>query len=131
MLLIVYSLHANTIPVCTWVVMELIKDPDLLEAVRAEIATAEIARDEATSTSKIFDHRKLASLPLLQSVYTEVLRLHVGVLITRTCTEPVTVAGYTLPKGSILQAPTEVGHLDEGVCTSTSLLLALLNSTRG
>lgn len=110
------SLHANTIPVCTWLVMELIKDPELLRAVKEEIATAELTRDDQDGSFKEYDHRKLAALPLLQSVYTEVLRLHVGVLITRTCAEPIKVAGYTLPKGSILQAPTEVGHLDEAVC---------------
>ncbi|KAK3291992.1 cytochrome P450 [Chaetomium fimeti] len=114
-MLLHFGLHANTIPVCTWVVMELLKDPELFQAVREEISQAELVRDGPDATFKGFDHRKLGSLPLLQSVYTEVLRLHVGVLITRTCTAPLTVGGYTLPKGSILQAPTEVGHLSEAV----------------
>ncbi|KAL2016801.1 hypothetical protein VTK56DRAFT_2970 [Thermocarpiscus australiensis] len=112
-ILLLFGLHANTIPVCTWVVMELIKDPDLFRAVKEEIKRAETSQDG--SDSRVLDNRKLSSLPLLQSVYTEVLRLHVGLLITRTCTEPVTIGGYTLPKGSIFQAPTEVGHLDEAV----------------
>ncbi|KAK4142937.1 cytochrome P450 [Dichotomopilus funicola] len=114
-ILLLFGLHANTIPVCTWLVMELIKDPELLRAVKEEIATAELPRDDQDGSFKGYDHRKLAALPLLQSIYTEVLRLHVGVLITRTCAEPIKVAGYTVPKGSILQAPTEVGHLDEAV----------------
>ncbi|GAP88932.1 putative cytochrome p450 family protein [Rosellinia necatrix] len=110
--LFLYGLHANAIPICTWLMFELLKDLKLLEAIRAEIKHAEASKH---GTSLYFDHQILTSLPLLQSVFTEVMRLHVGVLITRKATESVTIAGYTIPKGSIVQAPTEVAHLDEAV----------------
>ncbi|KAK4157553.1 cytochrome P450 [Chaetomidium leptoderma] len=113
-MLFIFGLHANAITISTWIVMELVKDPDLFRAVKDEVSRAE-SNTRNDSTARTFDHRKLTSLPLLQSVYTEVMRLRVGVLITRTSTEPVTVAEYTLPKGSIFQAPTEAGHLDEAV----------------
>lgn len=108
-----HRLHANTIPIGTWMVMEIIKDPDLYRAVQEEIAQAVIT---GHTCSQFLDYTKLASLPLMQSIYTEVLRLHVQILVTRTSIEPVKVAGYELPRGSVLQAPTAVPHLDEEIC---------------
>ncbi|OTA57645.1 cytochrome P450 [Hypoxylon sp. EC38] len=110
--LLLYGLHANTIPVCAWMIFELLKDPKLYQAVKEEIAQAQINNQD---TSLYLDHQKLTFLPLLQSILTEIMRLHVGVLITRVSTEPVTISGYTLPKGSMVLAPTEVAHLDEAV----------------
>jgi len=93
--------------------IEIIRDPDLFQAVKEEISRAVI---EGHTCSEFFDYPRLASLPLIQSIYIEVLRLHVKILVTRTSTEPVKIAGYELPKGSILQAPTAVPHLNEEIC---------------
>lgn len=93
--------------------MELIKDPRLFQAIKEEVSQAHITDD---GNAQHLDYHKLSSLPLLQSVYTETLRLHVGILITRTSTTPVTIAGYDFPTGSIFQAPTAVAHLDETIC---------------
>ncbi|GAW20266.1 hypothetical protein ANO14919_097670 [Xylariales sp. No.14919] len=43
------------------------------------------------------------------------MRLHIDVLITRRATESATIAGYTVPKGSIVMAPTDIAHFDEAV----------------
>jgi hypothetical protein len=94
--------------------IEIIKDPDLYRAVQEEISQAVF---KGQTCSEFLDYTKLASSPLLQSIYTEVLRLHVQILVTRTSIELVKVAGYELPKGSVLQAPTAVPHLDEEICT--------------
>ncbi|KFA54597.1 hypothetical protein S40293_02256 [Stachybotrys chartarum IBT 40293] len=107
--LFLFGLHANTVPVSCWLMMELINDPELFRAVQEELAGV----CSAGAAGPKINVQKLMMLPLMQSIYTEVLRLHVDVLITRTATEPVTVAGYHLPKGTILQAPTEIAHLDE------------------
>lgn len=93
--------------------MEIIRDPTLFRAIREEVSQAEAIND---STGDPLSLQQLASLPLLQSVYTEVLRVHVSILITRTSIEPVTVGGYDLPTGSIFQAPTHVAHFDEATC---------------
>lgn len=98
--------------------MEIIRDPELFRAIREEVSQAEITDD---STGHTFDSQQLASLPLLQSIYTEALRVHVSILITRTSVEPVTVGGYELPAGSIFQAPTHVAHFDEATCTCVPL----------
>ncbi|KAI0808881.1 putative cytochrome P450 [Xylaria sp. FL0064] len=110
--LFMFGLHANTIPTCAWIMFELLKDPELYQAVKAEVKQAELT-DE--SGDVYFDHQKLTTQPLLQSVFNEVLRLHAVLLLTRTSTESVTVAGYTLPSGSTVQAPTRVAHLRESV----------------
>ncbi|KAH8883484.1 cytochrome P450 [Thozetella sp. PMI_491] len=109
--LFLFGLHANTTPILVWVMIELIRDPKLFRAVKEEVEQVLTGGPNP----EVLSAQKLASLPLLQSVFTETLRLHVGVLITRKCTEPVTIAGYSLPKGSIVQTPTAIAHLDETV----------------
>lgn len=93
--------------------MELIKDPDLLQAVRREITRSTVLSGASTQT---LDEQKITSIPLLQPIYAETLRLHVGILITRTSLVPVTVAGYSFPAGTVFHAPTQVAHLDESTC---------------
>ena len=103
-------------------IMEIIKDPSLFRAIREEISQAAV---KGRANSESLNCSILASLSLLQSVYTEVLRLHVGILVTRTSIEPVTIAGYNLPKGSILQAPT--GLPEPLILTKTFVRVALLS----
>ncbi|KAI0451598.1 cytochrome P450 [Xylaria acuta] len=110
--LAVFGLNSNTIPICAWMMMELVRDPSLWQAVRKEVEQAMISEGP---TAGQLDCRKLTTLPLLQSVYVETLRIHIHVLITRTCTEPVTISGYRFPKGCFFQAPTQAAHLDEAV----------------
>lgn len=93
--------------------MELIKDPSLWRAVKEEVLAAQYS----DHTGLKLDAEKLVSQPLLQSVYAEILRLYSRFLIARTATEPVTVCGYTLPKGSTVMTPVEASHLREDVCT--------------
>lgn len=99
---------------------ELLKDPELYQAVKDEARQAELAD---RTNDLYFDHQKLTSQPLLQSVLTEVLRLHAVLLLTRTSTEPVTLAGYTLPAGTTVQAPTQIAHRRESVCAFYSLII--------
>ncbi|RWA11965.1 hypothetical protein EKO27_g3134 [Xylaria grammica] len=108
--LFVFGLQSNTVAICTWVMMEIIRDPNLYREIKEEISQAEVIND---SDEVAFNLQELVSKPLLQSVYTEALRVHVSILITRTSTEPVTIGGYQLPAGSVFQAPTHVAHFDE------------------
>jgi cytochrome P450 len=98
---------ANTVPVCIWGLMELARDPILRREIRDEV--------EAASTGRHFDVQKLVTLPLLQSFYTEVMRLHVSVLVIREALRPFGMEGYTLPARSILQAPSEISHYSESI----------------
>ena len=96
-----------------WMIIELAKDPALLEAVREEVATTYVTDPE--TGKRTFDIQKLATLPLLQSVFTETLRLRMNFNIIRQVNEPFAVDGYTLKKGAMLQAPMMVAHYDEAV----------------
>lgn len=96
-----------------WMIIELAKDTSLFQAVRQELATA-YATEPETGTRSI-DTRKLVTLPLLQSVFTETLRLHMNFNIIRNVKEPVTMDGVNIGKGSMFQAPMLVAHYDEAV----------------
>lgn len=105
--------NANTTPVVGWCLMEIIKDPSLFRAVRAEVAKA-IVTDPSTNKRTI-DVQILIASPLLQSIYVESMRLHVSMNITREVMQPIQVGNHELEKGSLIQAPTEVSHFDEGI----------------
>ncbi|KAK1579310.1 cytochrome P450 [Colletotrichum navitas] len=107
----VLGINANTIPVTTWALIEALKDPTLLGALRDE-ALETITKDPTTG-ERSFDMAKLVSMPLMQSVYIECMRLHVSIAITREVSEPTTLQGYRLGKGSIVQALTNLMHFDE------------------
>ncbi|KAK2059469.1 cytochrome P450 [Colletotrichum caudatum] len=107
------GINSNSIPQATWAVMEVVKDPSLFKAVREEVQEAQIT-DPGTGRAT-FDMPKLVALPLLQSIYVETLRMHVSINITREVLESMEIEGYFLEKGSLVQAPTQIGHFDEEV----------------
>lgn len=93
--------------------MEIIKDPSLLQAVRDEVATVTTTDPETGSPS--IDSQKLVALPLLQSIFTETLRLRINFNIMRDVKQPTRLDGHTIPRGSLLQAPMQVAHYNEAV----------------
>ena len=105
-------LNGNSIPTATWALFELVKDPSLWEAIRAEAEPC-FEVDPVTG-ERTLDIPRLLALPLLQSVYIETLRCHVAVNVTReVIAETTTMAGYQLRKHSLIQAPTQFAHFDE------------------
>ncbi|KAI0144819.1 putative cytochrome P450 [Pestalotiopsis sp. NC0098] len=107
-----FALNSNSIPTTMWMLMEIIKDPTLLEAVREELRSV-VSKDPRTGQFSQIDSQKLVALPLLQSIWTETLRLRTNFNIVRDVKEPVTLGGMTIPKGSLLQVPMMVAHYDE------------------
>lgn len=110
------SLNSNTIPTTTWMLMEIIKDPVLLKAVCDEVATV-VTTDPETGKPTI-DSQKVVALPLLNSIFTETLRLRINFNIIRDVKQPVMVDGYKIPRGSLLQAPMQVAHYSEAIWAS-------------
>jgi cytochrome P450 len=96
-----------------WMIIEILKDSSLLKAIREEITTIYII--DPDTNIRTFDIEKLVKLPLLQSVFTEILRLHMNFNVIRHVKEPLEMDGFTLGKGSMLQAPMMVAHYDEAV----------------
>ncbi|KAK3318886.1 cytochrome P450 [Apodospora peruviana] len=112
----IFGGNANSIPIATWMVMELIKDPATFQSVREEVETALINDpDDPSGKSRIIDTQKMLALPVLQFIYTEALRLHMSTNITREVTSPTVIESHTLEKGAVLQAPLEIVHYDEEI----------------
>ncbi|KAI8622888.1 cytochrome P450 [Xylariaceae sp. FL1651] len=108
-----FGLHGNTVPITTWILMELIKDPSLMHNARVEALQA-FEFDDAKGKHAL-NPRKLISQPLLQSIYTETLRLHISFTISREALATVEIDGYKLPKGALVQAFTQIAHFEESV----------------
>lgn len=109
--------NSNTIPTTMWMLLEILKDSSLLRAVQEEVATT-YSKDPETG-KPVCDIQKLVMLPLLQSVFTEVLRLHMNFNIIRHTKEPITMDGYKIKKGAMIQAPMMAAHYEESVWGST------------
>ncbi|KAI1139192.1 cytochrome P450 [Hypoxylon sp. FL0543] len=112
-----FGLNSNTLPIATWILMELIKDPPLFQRVRQEVEQAFIV-DERTGQRRIDNVEKLLSMPLVQSVYTEALRMHISFNATREVLQDIYIGGYRIPKGSLVQSPTQAAHYNDAVWTS-------------
>jgi cytochrome P450 len=93
--------------------MEIIQDASLLQAVRDEVASV-TTTDPATGKYTLDSH-KLVALPLLQSIWSETLRLRINFNITRDVKETIKLNGHTIAKGSMLQAPMMVSHYNESL----------------
>lgn len=113
------AINTNAVTATLWVLVHLVdqndQDPTLLRRVRAEVDSVPVA---ANGTP---DVKRLTELPLLQSVYAEVLRLYVDVIILRNLetdlTLPIGHGGdgtpqVHLPKGGILNVPNWAVHHD-------------------
>lgn len=69
-----------------WCMMEIVSDPSLLAAVRAEVLTAYDTDPE--TGAKSMDTAKILKLPLLQSVYCETMRVHMSINLMRAVVKP-------------------------------------------
>jgi len=113
-----FGLSSNAIPAAGWMLMHTLNpngDRSLLGRVVEELRSAERADGS-------LDIPTLVNLPLLQSVFNEVLRLYVDVLVTRELKRDLTLPldrdrerQTVLPKGGIVMAPSWLGHRDEAL----------------
>lgn len=115
-----FGLNSNAIPATGWMLMHILdpQTPDLLPRVRAEIKPAVIVNADESIT---LDIQKLASQPLLQSIFHETLRCYTDVLVTRELFEDVKLPldddkdsprSVLLKKGSTVMAPSLMTHWD-------------------
>ncbi|KAI0468869.1 cytochrome P450 [Xylaria cf. heliscus] len=108
-----FGLNGNTLPIATWILMELVQDQKLAQLIRKEVSVA-FTVDPNTGKHEI-DIHKLLSLPRLLSVYTEVLRLHISFNATREVRQDISINNFSIAKGSLVQAPSQIVHYDEYV----------------
>ena len=112
-----FGLSSNAIPATGWMLMHILNpqgDKSLFGRVMQEVQSA--VRDDGT-----LDIPTLATLPLLHSIFHEVLRLYVDVLVTRECKEDLTLPlddgqrSIVIGKDSLVMAPSWLGHRDENL----------------
>jgi len=112
---ITFGLSSNVIPMTGWMLMHILDpnaDPSIFPNVMAELRKAE-------SADGSLDIPTLVSQSLLQSIWTEALRLYTDVLVTRNCSEDITLPldqdgkrQVMLRKGEDVFAPSWLGHHD-------------------
>lgn len=104
------SATANTFTSSFWACLETFYDPSLLSRARAEAVSALHASPTASTT---FDHDKLLRQPLLQSIYSETLRLRVVVYIYRCkAQEVVKIGKWNVPPRTHIVTLTSTAHYD-------------------
>ena len=107
-----HRVNTNTIPIVGWALIEIIRDPSLFQEIRSEALTACDIRENGT---RKINMDRLVDLPLLQSTYAEILRLHDSINVTREVTQDMVLEGYNLKKGYLIQAPSYFAHHDQMV----------------
>ncbi|KAI0118650.1 cytochrome P450 [Nemania sp. FL0031] len=106
-----FMANGNTPPVIFWYLFEALRDPELAERLMEEVIPCVLEGGD-------MDISKLASQPLLQSVYAEVLRLRVSILISRMVEyQDISFDGYTVPRGEYILMPTDTVHFNEEAWT--------------
>lgn len=79
-----------------WGVAELINHPNVMKKARKEI-------DSVVGRNRILEESDIATLPYLQAIVKETLRLHPGgPLVVRESTEDCNIGGYEIPEGTRL-----------------------------
>ncbi|KAL8872177.1 MAG: hypothetical protein Q9174_002146 [Haloplaca sp. 1 TL-2023] len=124
---IFFAASTNALPATLLTLMHLLDtnaiDPTLLSRVQSEVDSVPEVGDGT------LDIKRLLELPLLQSVYTEVLRLHVDVIIARNLDADIVVpVGHggedtpqvRLPKGDMVVAPVWTVHNDSDLWPGVS-----------
>ncbi|GIK04692.1 hypothetical protein Aspvir_008785 [Aspergillus viridinutans] len=110
-----YSANANAILSAVWLALHIYSDADLNQLLQPEFDRA-IIHDAAQDGPLQFDLTKLVSSPLLQSVYSEVLRMRIALMLNRTPTQSdVRLGPWQLDKGRFIVLSTQVAAHDEAV----------------
>ncbi|KAL4746666.1 cytochrome P450 [Aspergillus terricola var. indicus] len=105
--------NANAILSAVWLALHIYSDADLNQRLQPEFDRA-IIHDAAPDGPLQFDLTKLVSSPLLQSVYSEVLRMRIALMLNRTPTQSdVRLGPWQLDKGRFIVLSTQVAAHDE------------------
>jgi cytochrome P450 len=98
---LVFAGHETTALALSWAMYWLHRDPERMEKLRAEL-------DGAAG-----DPEKIATLPFLDAVCSETLRLHPIVPDPlRMCAKPFTLRGWEIPAGVGVAAISALAHID-------------------
>lgn len=97
--------HETTALALAWACYFLHRNPQVLDRLRAELATLGAPPQDA-------DPEAIAKLPYLEAVCQECLRLRPLPIVSRKLARPLTVLGYELPAGMLLGAGAYLVHMN-------------------
>ncbi|KAF5710523.1 cytochrome P450 monooxygenase 3A7 [Fusarium mundagurra] len=101
---LIWSINSNAIPMTSWIIIEILRRPEIFKRIQEEIATV------FDKDTKQVDIVALKKLPLLNSVYFECLRLRSSVFVVRKLRNSIELDGYTLKEGNLVLAPSYLAH---------------------
>ncbi|KAK3315645.1 cytochrome P450 [Apodospora peruviana] len=110
---LIWSINSNAIPMTSWIIIEILRRPEVYQRIVAEIARV-ITKDVSMGVTTV-DIPALKKLPLLNSVYLECLRLRSSVFVVRKLRNSIDVDGYTLKADNLILAPSYLAHKDPNV----------------
>ncbi|KAK7961236.1 Cytochrome p450 family protein [Apiospora saccharicola] len=117
---LIWSINSNAIPMVSWMLVEILSDPHLLSRVQQEIwncttptTTEDYGDDVRPDVPATLDVSRVLTLPLLNSVYAECLRMRASVQAIRELRTEIRLGGYTLKPGNLVMAPSCLAHYDE------------------
>ncbi|KAJ3536611.1 hypothetical protein NM208_g6648 [Fusarium decemcellulare] len=113
----IWASNANSGFAAIWFLLEILRDPTLMARVQKEFSPA-IQPPLAPCKVPTFDIDKLCSGPLCQSIYAEVLRLRVALLVSRKAKEDLNFDGWRIREGERVAVATCNEALDEVVWNS-------------
>ncbi|TWU72239.1 hypothetical protein ED733_000226 [Metarhizium rileyi] len=107
---VIWSSTRNSVVASLWTVLEIASDKNLLLRVRREVAQCRDSSPTGFSIDRLLEN------PLLQSIYAEVLRLRVHMLISRLPVfEHLHAKDWVIPRGDLLIISTTIAHMDGAV----------------
>lgn len=96
--------HHTTSGTSSWALIELMRHPETMAAVVKEL-------DELYADGSEVSFQALRSIPVLESVLKETLRLHPPLIILmRVVAEEIELAGHTIPVGTVVAASPRVSN---------------------
>lgn len=96
--------HHTTSGTSAWALIELMRHPETMSEVVAEL-------DEMYADGAEISFQALRSIPVLESVFKETLRLHPPLIILmRVVAEEIELAGRTIPVGTVVAASPRVSN---------------------
>lgn len=111
---LIFSVAGNSIPAVFWALCNILRDPDALAAVQAEVESA-----TAASGDGFLSMETLEGLSVLQSIWTETLRMYFAAFATRDVVEDHVVEAsgqkYLLKKGTRVMGYTAYRHHDAAI----------------
>ena len=114
---IIWGENSNSIPAAFWSLVHIFRDPKLLASTREQARRSFVGAATGAASDARYNTEALTRNPLLQSVWSEVLRLYVALFIVRGADHDDfhLPGGHTIPKQKMIVVDTHTAHHDASV----------------